>query len=289
MLESPGPPSAAMYRDASSGSGMSVDASSVGADVFNDSSPQRDRHGQVHDGHSHDHHHHHHHDASPVGPISSAYEKDGTHVEPSSSSLPYPLSVIADLPPLPPKLRSLFVYSTCHFALGSSLWLAGQWSDSLSVTGLGYLVVFDSFGVLNDVLSDWISSARASSERERGGPMTGTRYSKAYSTHRVSTLLNFVQTIYLLFAAVYVCKESIEHALLEGGDEGAPATPAPAHVQEASGGGSAVLGAAGSGGHHHHDDGRGVELPVVLLVLATIACLFSNLVLGNHAKLVAGE
>ncbi|CAD6949149.1 unnamed protein product, partial [Tilletia laevis] len=32
--------------------------------------------------------------------------------------------------------------------------------------------------------------------------------------HRTSTLLHFTQAVYLLFSAIYVCKDSVEHALL---------------------------------------------------------------------------
>ena len=35
---------------------------------------------------------------------------------------------------------------------------------------------------------------------------------------RVETTAFFAQTIYLLFAAVYVCKESVEHFLLSLGE-----------------------------------------------------------------------
>jgi divalent metal cation (Fe/Co/Zn/Cd) transporter len=52
---------------------------------------------------------------------------------------------------------------------------------------------------------------------------------------RVETLALFAQAIYLLFAAVYVCKETVEHLLLSYGQEGRE-------------------------GHHHHagDDASGV-------------------------------
>ncbi|KAE8189816.1 hypothetical protein CF328_g6164 [Tilletia controversa] len=35
-----------------------------------------------------------------------------------------------------------------------------------------------------------------------------------HSAHRTSTLLHFTQAVYLLFSAIYVCKDSVEHALL---------------------------------------------------------------------------
>lgn len=39
-----------------------------------------------------------------------------------------------------------------QLALGSSLWIQGQSGESLSVTGLGYLVVFDGLGALSAVV-----------------------------------------------------------------------------------------------------------------------------------------
>lgn len=41
-----------------------------------------------------------------------------------------------------------------------------------------------------------------------------------YGTSRINTLSHFAQCVYLIFSAVYVCKESIEHVLLlHGPDE----------------------------------------------------------------------
>ena len=39
------------------------------------------------------------------------------------------------------------------------------------------------------------------------------------STSRVTVLSHFTQCVYLIFSAVYVCKESIEHVLLLHGPE----------------------------------------------------------------------
>lgn len=78
-----------------------------------------------------------------------------------------------------------------------------------------------------------------------------------FRPYRIETVLQFSQTVYLLFASIYVCKESFEHALLEGED-----------------------------GHHEEDD-VGVHLPKLLLILSSTFCLFSIMVLQNHDKLVA--
>jgi hypothetical protein len=46
---------------------------------------------------------------------------------------------------------------------------------------------------------------------------------------RIETLLTYAQVVYLLFASVYVCKETVEHFLLSFGE--------------------------GQHHHHHHSDG----------------------------------
>lgn len=276
---------------ASRGMNRDVSAESF-ASAGVDTSPVQWRHSEpAH--HEHTGHHHHHHDAHESSAHThdhnshAHHHHDHSHATTTSSSLPYPFSLAAGIPPLPRRLLPTFVFSVAHFLLGSSLWVAGQSSDSLSVSGLGYLVVFDSLGVFNEVLASWISDAKSRQQRKR--------VSHAFSTQRISTLLNFVQTIYLLFAAVYVCKESIEHALLEGGDESLSVQAAltPANATDI-GGGSALAGglaaaSVGSGHHHHSEETKEVELPLLMLILSTAACLFSNFALGNHAKLVAGE
>lgn len=46
---------------------------------------------------------------------------------------------------------------------------------------------------------------------------------------RIETLMTYAQSVYLLFASVYVCKETVEHLLLSSGE----------------------------GEHHHHHHGEG--------------------------------
>lgn len=49
---------------------------------------------------------------------------------------------------------------------------------------------------------------------------------RAIRNSRIETLMTYAQSVYLLFASVYVCKETVEHLLL----------------------------ASGEGHHHHHGD-----------------------------------
>lgn len=178
---------------------------------------------------------------------------------------------------IPQASRPLLLFGISHFGLGAALWMAGQEVDSLSATGLGYLVVFDAMGILSSALSDWALEweQHASDLRRRSGKPEGATMKRPYGMHRVSTLLHFVQTIYLLFASVYVLKESVEHALLEGGGD---ATGLDGLVESASG---------HDHSHAHAEHSLGIVMPNLLLALSLAACVFSNIVMGNHARLVA--
>lgn len=68
------------------------------------------------------------------------------------------------------------------------------------LAGVGYLVVFDAFGVGVGVVA-------------RGGE--GWRsVRRPYGTTRFLSLLYFAQSLFLVFAAVYIAKESIEQVVL---------------------------------------------------------------------------
>ncbi|KAJ6489151.1 glycosyl hydrolase family 65, N-terminal domain-containing protein [Mycena vitilis] len=91
----------------------------------------------------------------------------------------------------------------------------GQQTGSLAVTALGYWVVFDAIGVAI--------------------PHVTLLVSKPYAAARSLRVLLFAQSVYLMFSAVYICKEALEHLLLSAGE-----------------------------GHHHHagDEDAGIEFPV---------------------------
>lgn len=93
----------------------------------------------------------------------------------------------------------------------------------------------------------------------------------------------FAQSVYLIFASVYMCKEAVEHLLLSAGDD-------QQHHAD----------------HHHHSDGyvacpatsellteshlfyRGV-LPMVLAFLSLVFVVVNALRFDNHSKLVEGS
>ncbi|CAD6954268.1 unnamed protein product [Tilletia controversa] len=215
---------------------------------------------------------------------------------------PLPLASLFSLHLLPTHLRPQLIFALAHLTLGASLWVSGQARDSLAVTGLGYLVVFDALGVINPVCAAWMTGLEGARRRRKAeekalgspfrasGPVKEGDVRRPYGAHRTSTLLHFTQAIYLLFSAIYVCKESVEHALLHpSGAVSIPAqndsfstAPPLIHTGEHH---EAVVGI---GGEHVHDESMsGIELPVGLLIAATLACMYANLRLGNHARLMA--
>ncbi|KAI5828089.1 hypothetical protein K523DRAFT_245355 [Schizophyllum commune Tattone D] len=144
--------------------------------------------------------------------------------------------------------------AAAQFVLGAWLWVAGQQVGSLACTGLGYWIVFDAFGVaIENVLAP----------RLRGKGPSKQRF---YGDARVETVAMFAQAVYLMFAAVYVCKETVEHLLLSAG------------------------GSEESGHHHHHaideEDVIQIEFPLFLPILALASLLTTASLFNNHTKLL---
>lgn len=147
--------------------------------------------------------------------------------------------------------------SIAQFVLGAYLWVCGQQVGSLSCTGLGYWVVFDSFGVaFSEVVPPWLAS---------GYNGVRDRLRRPYGNRRLETVLMFAHVVYLMFSSVYVCKETVEHLLLSAGG-----------VQ---------------GHHHHHGDeeavsGLGIDFPVFATLITFLSLVATALIFNNHTKLV---
>ncbi|TFK64671.1 hypothetical protein BDN72DRAFT_963061 [Pluteus cervinus] len=184
--------------------------------------------------------------AHPPSPAPSNLSTVSTH----SNSSSYMPALSASVSP-----STLRVVSVLQFLLGSALWVMGQQNGSLSSTGLGYWVVFDALGVGIVGWSDYLGLG--TDVITNAGPAV----KRFYGNGRVETVFIFAQAVYLMFAAVYICKESVEHLLLSMGSSG------------------------GDSGHHHHHD-IGIDFPWFLVLLASITTLTNALLYSNHSKLV---
>ncbi|KAH9829248.1 uncharacterized protein C8Q71DRAFT_444080 [Rhodofomes roseus] len=140
-----------------------------------------------------------------------------------------------------------------EFLLGVWLWITAQQVGSLACTGLGYWVVFDALGVaLAHIVPGYLAS-----------PSTQAQYRRPFGNARVETVVAFAQSVYLIFASVYVCKETVEHLLLSSGE-----------------------------GHHHHNGDEvqeffGVDFPFWLLLITLTSLLTTTFGFNNHSKLVS--
>ncbi|KAH9468354.1 hypothetical protein Pst134EA_011977 [Puccinia striiformis f. sp. tritici] len=152
--------------------------------------------------------------------------------------------------------------------LGATLWLRGQQVDCLSLSGLGYLVVFDAIGAIHQI---FIEEVGANDGIDRVWESLGRKDSMSnirlpFGRSRLVTLSLFSQSLFLLFSAIYVCKEAVEHMLMSH-----------PHASEGT----------GSGSHLGHSERHQSEMEVsCTLVGSTLALvLFNALVTQNHRSL----
>ncbi|CAE6488528.1 unnamed protein product [Rhizoctonia solani] len=154
---------------------------------------------------------------------------------------------------LPPGSKRALVFGLVEFIIGGMVWVAGQRRGSLACAGLGYWVVFDAMGVGMGIVGR---------ELALGGAM-GETVGKPFGSVRLETTLMFSQAVYLMFAAVYTCKETVEHVLL----------------------------AAGSSHHHHSGDDEayspeGLLFPNLLLIVSAACMLLTGIAFSTHERLV---
>ncbi|CAE6514094.1 unnamed protein product [Rhizoctonia solani] len=186
---------------------------------------------------------------------SASLVPEATHRIHSHSPLHAPRSgTLASFQDLPPSSKRALVFGLIEFIIGGMVWVAGQRRGSLACAGLGYWVVFDAMGVGMGVVGR---------ELALGGAM-GETVGKPFGSLRLETTLMFSQAVYLMFAAVYTCKETVEHMLL----------------------------AAGSSHHHHSGDDEayspeGLLFPNMLLVISAACMLLTGIAFTTHERLVA--
>ncbi|CEQ43185.1 SPOSA6832_05083 [Sporobolomyces salmonicolor] len=209
--------------------------------------------------------------------------------------LPRPVQLVAYAALyLPPASQVALIVAILQLVLGSSLWVQGQSGESLSVTGLGYLVVFDGLGTLSGVLLDRGGGFERLSEML--GQRAHSSLRKPFGSSRLITLSHFSQAIYLLFSAVYVCKESVEHVLLLHGPEDADGAHGAGHGGVGHGEGRAVSPSAvegrsvfGLSRYPAHTLTNfcacSITFPLIILSLSALLALLSAAFFHTHAGL----
>ncbi|GAA5969477.1 hypothetical protein JCM8115_000402, partial [Rhodotorula mucilaginosa] len=182
--------------------------------------------------------------------------------------------------PVPPLA---LVLSIAQIAVGAYLWIKGQRLESLSTTGLGYVVVFDGIAVvLAARLGVSGGSAREGTTRGLGlggGDALGS-LRRPYGGGRLHVLSHFAQSIYLLFSAIYISKESVEHVLLLSDAQGGAGAHVHGHGATAIAGDVAPVGEAVD---------LGLPVPATALLLGAVASIVLAVVARNHVDLAGAS
>ncbi|CAB4431154.1 unnamed protein product [Rhizophagus irregularis] len=147
---------------------------------------------------------------------------------------------------LPSSQKTLFAWGTIHLFLGIFLWLKGQWGCGLALTGFAYLVIFDALGVFTTFISSVIATYR---------PLRESTIRNPFGVQRYEILFGFINALYLLFVALYMLKEGLEHFMLETSEE--------------------------------HVEGHSPDFPMGWVLLALGATLISAIYYRNHIRFSA--
>ncbi|BGP01724.1 hypothetical protein RTG_01757 [Rhodotorula toruloides ATCC 204091] len=177
---------------------------------------------------------------------------------------------------VPLATRALLLLAAAQIVAGAALWVQGQAGESLASTGLGYLVVFDGIGAVSTVLLERDGGLEAITQAL--GSQRNNSVRRPYGSTRYLTLSHFAQAVYLLFSAVYVCKESVEHVLLLHGPEEADGAHAAGHGGVGHGEGLATL---------NDSHGVGISLPRTALTAAAVLAVALAVLAQNHHGLAA--
>ncbi|KAH9810623.1 hypothetical protein DFH28DRAFT_985294 [Melampsora americana] len=92
------------------------------------------------------------------------------------------------------------IFTLLTYLIGFRLWITGD----VAMIGIGYLIICEALSLTWD-LSLSILIHQTQSFQDLRLP---------FGVSRFSTLFRFTRSVYLLFAAMYICKESIEHLVL---------------------------------------------------------------------------
>ncbi|KAJ9125411.1 hypothetical protein QFC22_000371 [Naganishia vaughanmartiniae] len=178
-------------------------------------------------------------------------------------------SLLARMLGLSPQTQLRAGLGTLELFLGVSLWVDGQLHGNVSMTGLGYMLVFDAMGLFLQVWGGRLTN----------GVAAQSTIANPFGAYRRESLYYFVQAIFLLFAATYIAKESLEHMLMTG--EHGSETQHHGHASHREHGAILLHGAAVNAAHGHRPHNS-----ISMLLIASVSSIISGAVLQNHAKLV---
>ncbi|KAF9214659.1 Endoplasmic reticulum zinc transporter [Podila verticillata] len=118
--------------------------------------------------------------------------------------------------------KTTFTWILLHSFIAVMTWVSGMGAGSLAITGLGYMLLFDAFGVLNIFISSVIHTDIN---------MKKSTVKHPFGVQRFEILFGLFNAIFLLFIGMNMLKESLEHLMLEddhhGGKDHGPAVRVP--------------------------------------------------------------
>ncbi|KAF9976557.1 Endoplasmic reticulum zinc transporter [Actinomortierella ambigua] len=106
---------------------------------------------------------------------------------------------------------TLFTWMVIHAVVATFTWLSGLSHGSLAISGLGYMLMFDTFGILNIFVSSVVHT---------DGRFTKSTVRYPFGVQRIEVLAGLSNAIFLLFIGMNMLKESLEHLMLEGDHHG---------------------------------------------------------------------
>ncbi|KAI8348681.1 cation efflux protein [Mortierella sp. GBAus27b] len=110
-----------------------------------------------------------------------------------------------------PNQKTMFTWVLLHSVIAFMTWLSGMGDGSLAVVGLGYMMLFDAFGVLNTFISSVIHTDMR---------MKRATVKHPFGIQRFEILFGLSNAIFLLFIGMNMLKESLEHLMLEDDHHG---------------------------------------------------------------------
>ncbi|KAI9139671.1 cation efflux family-domain-containing protein [Paraphysoderma sedebokerense] len=172
-------------------------------------------HSHSHSGHDHPHHDHSHHDHSHHDHSHSHHDHDHSHCDHdhdhshSHSHLhshhpPPPGTKIPSIPFLISYLlshnKSLVLWTLTHACITIAIFTYGLMWDSLALAAYSYLLLFDFFGLVNQLVSLIL----------KWKIITPSKL-YCYGVQRFEVLFAFTNALSLWFSGMYAIKESFEH------------------------------------------------------------------------------